>query len=90
MVKNNTKRQKKNKPTSKKYTKFKIEGDKIIREKSCPRCGLGVFLMNAKDRTYCGKCHYTEFFSKKEEVVSSDVPSTEGKKEEVKVEDKKE
>ena len=34
----------KNKPTSKKYTKYKIEGDKIIRERSCPRCGPGIFL----------------------------------------------
>lgn len=51
----------KNKPTSKKYTKYKIEGDKIIREKTCPRCGAGVFLMKAKNRLYCGKCHYTEF-----------------------------
>ncbi len=51
----------KNKPTSKKYKFYKIEGDKVIREKSCPRCGAGVFLMKAKDRLYCGKCHYTEF-----------------------------
>ena len=50
-----------NKPTSKKYTKFKVECDQVIREKSCLRCGPGVFLMNAKDRLYCGKCHYTEF-----------------------------
>jgi len=55
---------KKNKPTSKKYTKYKIEGDKIIREKSCPRCGPGVFLMIANDRKYCGRCHYTEFSKK--------------------------
>lgn len=51
----------KNKPTSKKYTKYKIEGDKITREKNCPRCGPGVFLMIAKNRKYCGKCHYSEF-----------------------------
>jgi len=56
----------KNKPTSKKYTKYKIEGDRIIREKTCPRCGLGIFLMKADNRLYCGKCHYTEFFSKSE------------------------
>ena len=54
----------KNKPTSKKYTKYKIEGDKIIREKSCPRCGPGIFLMKTSDRLYCGRCHYTEFFGK--------------------------
>lgn len=66
MVKNLTKRKHKNQPTSKKWTKYKIDGDKIIREKSCPRCGMGVFLMKADNRMYCGKCHYTEFFSKKD------------------------
>jgi small subunit ribosomal protein S27Ae len=55
------KKTKKNKPTSKKYTKYKIEGDSIVREKSCPRCGPGIFLMKTNNRTYCGKCHYTEF-----------------------------
>ena len=60
------KKPKKNKPTSKKYTKYKIEGDKVTRERSCPRCGLGVFLMKAKDRLYCGRCHYTEFLKKEE------------------------
>jgi small subunit ribosomal protein S27Ae len=54
----------KNKKTSKKYTKYKIEGDKVTRERSCPRCGPGVFLMIAKDRVYCGKCHYAEFQGK--------------------------
>ncbi len=57
----------KNKPTSKKYSKYKIDGDKLTRERTCPRCGPGVFLMIAKDRVYCGKCGYSEF-SKKEEI----------------------
>ncbi len=56
----------KNKPTSKKYTKYKIEGDKITRERFCPRCGPGVFLMNSNKRFYCGKCHYSEFEGKEE------------------------
>jgi ubiquitin-small subunit ribosomal protein S27Ae len=56
-----TKRKKKNKPTSKKYKFYKIIGDEIKRERSCPRCGLGIFLMKASNRVYCGKCHYTEF-----------------------------
>ena len=56
------KKTKKNKPTSKKYTKYKIEGDSIVREKSCPRCGPGIFLMKTyrsffkrflEDRTIC-------------------------------------
>lgn len=57
----------KNKPTSKKYTHYKIEGNKIIRDKHCPRCGPGIFLAKSeKDgRVFCGKCHYTEFAFKK-------------------------
>ncbi len=55
----------KNKKTSKKYKLYKIEGEKITRQRSCPRCGPGIFLMLAKDRVYCGKCHYSEFNSKK-------------------------
>lgn len=51
----------KNKKTSMKYKKYKIEGDKVTREKSCPRCGPGTFLMVTKGRSYCGRCHYTEF-----------------------------
>ena len=59
------KKQHKNKKTSKKYTKYKIQGDKIARGRFCPRCGPGVFLMNSQGRVYCGKCHYSEFESKK-------------------------
>ncbi len=54
----------KNKKTSKKYTQYKIEGEKISRGKTCPRCGPGVFLMISQGRSYCGKCHYSEFDSK--------------------------
>jgi small subunit ribosomal protein S27Ae len=61
MVKNKSKRKKNNKPTSQKYKFYKIDGDNIKREKACPRCGAGIFLMKAKDRIYCGKCHFTEF-----------------------------
>ena len=55
------KRPHKNQPTSKKYTKYTIDGDKIKRAKSCPRCGQGIFLMDVSNRVYCGKCYYTEF-----------------------------
>ena len=51
----------KNKPTSKKYTKYFIEGDKIKRKMNCPKCGPGVFFMETPNRSYCGRCHYTEF-----------------------------
>lgn len=52
-----------NKPSSQRWKKYKISGDKIIKERECPRCGAGIFLMKTKDRLYCGKCHYTEFLS---------------------------
>ncbi|MEM3113192.1 MAG: 30S ribosomal protein S27ae [Candidatus Pacearchaeota archaeon] len=55
----------KNKPASKKYLKYKIEGNALKRKMSCPRCGPGIFLMEADNRIYCGKCHYTEFKTKK-------------------------
>ena len=58
------KKKHKNKPTSKKYSKYKIEGNTIKSQKMCPRCGPGIFLMTAKDRIYCGKCHYTDFEKK--------------------------
>lgn len=53
-----------NKPASKKYKMYSVEGDALKREKYCPRCGPGIFLMKTKDRAYCGKCHYTEFEKK--------------------------
>jgi len=58
------KKKHKNKKTSQKWTKYKIEGDKVSKEKSCPRCGPGVFLSKAENRIYCGKCHFTEFVKK--------------------------
>ena len=60
------KKRHKNKPTSKKYTKYKIQGDKVTRERSCSRCGPGDFLMNSQGRLYCGKCHYSEVMTKAE------------------------
>lgn len=50
----------KNKVPSKRYTKYSIEGDKLTRKKTCPKCGPGIFLAEHKDRWYCGKCHYSE------------------------------
>jgi len=56
-----------NKPTSAKYKKYTVEGDKIIKKgRSCPRCGPGIFLSVGQGRAYCGRCHFTEF--KKREV----------------------
>jgi len=31
------------------------------KNKFCPKCGLGVFLSQHKNRVTCGQCSYTEF-----------------------------
>lgn len=54
----------KNKPSSKKYKFYTIEGSTVKRKKYCPRCGPGIFLADRKDRMHCGKCGYTEFHGK--------------------------
>ncbi|MCD4666193.1 30S ribosomal protein S27ae [archaeon] len=50
----------KNKIPSKKYAKYKLEGNKLTRARLCPKCGPAVFLGEHKDRFYCGKCNYLE------------------------------
>lgn len=57
------KKKHKNQPTSQKWKMYKISSGNLTREKNCPRCGPGIFLMKANNRLYCGKCHYTEFIS---------------------------
>jgi small subunit ribosomal protein S27Ae len=34
------------------------------KNKSCPKCGKGVFMAQHKDRVTCGRCGYTEFLKK--------------------------
>ncbi len=54
----------KNKRPSKRWTKYKVVGNKLERAKTCPKCGPGMFLAVHKDRIYCGHCYYTEFSKK--------------------------
>jgi small subunit ribosomal protein S27Ae len=58
------KKEHKNKPVSKKYSSYKIDGAKVTRKKSCVKCGQGVFMAVHKDRLHCGKCGYTEFLKR--------------------------
>jgi len=45
-----------------KNSKYSVEGGQLSRSgKFCPRCGIGVFLADHKDRVHCGRCGYTEF-----------------------------
>lgn len=50
----------KNKKPSQRWTKYKVEGDKVVKGTRCPRCEFS-FLAEHKDRKTCGKCGYTEF-----------------------------
>tara|TARA_Y100000310_G_scaffold343533_1_gene451671 strand:- start:985 stop:1233 length:249 start_codon:yes stop_codon:yes gene_type:complete len=48
---------------------YELSGDSITRKnRNCPKCGPGMFLGKHSNRQVCGKCGYTEFASKKEEV----------------------
>ena len=53
----------KNKQPSKRYKHYKVQGERLIRDKTCPRCGTN-FLAEHKDRFYCGGCHYVEYKEK--------------------------
>lgn len=58
------KKKAKNKKTSEKYKKYKLESGKVTKSKTCPKCGPGIFLGVHKERVYCGKCHYMEVLKK--------------------------
>lgn len=47
---------------SKKWELYDTSGGSIKRKRrSCPKCGVGVYMAQHKDRLSCGKCGYTEF-----------------------------
>lgn len=50
---------------SKRWEKYSIEGGKIKRKRTCPKCSAGIFLAEHKDRFHCGKCNYMEKILKK-------------------------
>lgn len=61
------KKKKKPKKSSEKWKMYVISEGKLQRKaRFCPRCGPGIFLAESSDRFYCGKCHYTEFKTKKD------------------------
>jgi len=45
---------------------YEKKGEKLERKnKSCPKCGSGVFMAKHSNRWYCGTCKYAEFISNK-------------------------
>ena len=58
---NKNAKEKVKKPSYSLHKSYKIEGDKIVsKNKTCPKCGSGVFMAKHKDRWTCGKCTYME------------------------------
>lgn len=56
------------KKSSQKWKLYEKKGDKLEKlNKTCPKCGAGVFMAKHKDRSTCGTCAYTDFISKKSE-----------------------
>ncbi len=46
---------------------YNISGDSIKRKnRTCPKCGPGMFMAKHKGRDVCGKCKYTEYSGKEE------------------------
>ena len=44
---------------------YDVSGGSVQRKrKNCPRCGPGTMLSEHKNRTYCGRCGYTEITRK--------------------------
>ncbi|UCD02979.1 MAG: 30S ribosomal protein S27ae [Candidatus Aenigmatarchaeota archaeon] len=62
------KRKGKRERTGRKHESLKVweyyevkDGVVTRKRKHCPRCGPGTSLSEHKDRSYCGRCGYTEF-----------------------------
>ena len=56
-----SKTKEKKRPSTKKWSFYKVEGAAVKRKKTCPKCGPGVFMAEHAKRSHCGKCGYTEF-----------------------------
>ena len=60
------KKQRKPKKSIKPHTLYESAGSEFKRKnKTCPKCGKGIFMAKHANRWTCGKCQYTEFESKK-------------------------
>jgi ubiquitin-small subunit ribosomal protein S27Ae len=55
------KAQKKPQKPIKVHTYYSVKGSELeTKNKTCPKCGDGVFLAQHKDRLTCGKCSYMQ------------------------------
>ncbi|OIO66516.1 30S ribosomal protein S27ae [Candidatus Woesearchaeota archaeon CG1_02_57_44] len=51
---------KKKKSSYSAYKVYKVEGGKVTKPRSCPKCGPAIFMATHSNRMSCGKCGYTE------------------------------
>ena len=50
---------------SQRFKLYTIAGTEVKRKnKFCPKCGVGIFMAEHKNRSTCGKCGFTEFKTK--------------------------
>ncbi|HLC91085.1 MAG TPA: 30S ribosomal protein S27ae [Candidatus Nanoarchaeia archaeon] len=53
------------KPSKQLHQLYSISGESIQRKnRTCPKCGPGMFLANHSNRFVCGKCKYVEMTSR--------------------------
>lgn len=56
------KKVRKKKPGRKLYALYTVSSGKIEKKnRTCPKCGPGMFMGKHKDRIVCGKCGYVEY-----------------------------
>lgn len=54
--------EKRRKPEKGVFSLYKIENDKIVRQRpTCERCGPGYFMADHGDRYTCGHCGFTRY-----------------------------
>ena len=55
------KKPKKSTPKHGRWKFYQVSGNKVERKnKFCPKCGVGIFLAEHKERLSCGNCGYME------------------------------
>ncbi len=60
------KKKRKKREPSKVWELYKVDGKKATAaNKTCPKCGPGVFLAEHGNRESCGRCGYTVFKTNK-------------------------
>ncbi len=56
------KQEKKKKEEKGIHAMYKVEGDKVTRQRpSCERCGPGYYMADHQDRYTCGHCGFTRY-----------------------------